>query len=389
MASLSLVKKQNTVRVLKAMRLRPEWTKPLLQHKCELTASTVHGIVSRLEEQNIVRCCGTSRSNGGRKASIYQINPEYKYIISVSVRMHVIKTEILDFNFKIVHQSNLYSNLNTQPVEATIKKIVKSCNAAAKKCKELGIPVAGIGVTVPGPVDSEKGVVLSIPGAPKWNNIELKTQLSQGTDIDITVEKDLNAGMKYLLHHSEFTQSNSTVCLSIYDGIAAGILIGNNVYTGVHSMAGELGHISVAHEGRKCHCGNTDCLELYASDVGALALYNEKQPSENKLSGISQLMAKSQDGDEFAYDIFCNATKFLAQTIFNIILMYDPTEILISCRWISLFDTLFFELVNSHIKNSMFSVYGDVNIKIINIDNLYTLGSGAMVAAKELDFSLV
>ncbi len=389
MASLSLVKKQNTVRILKAMRLNPKCTKPLLQQKCELTASTVHGIISQLEEKKVIQCYGNSHSNGGRKASIYRINPEYKYIISVCVRMHVIKIEILDFNFKIIQQNTVNNNLKTQSVDSTIKKIVKHCNTAIKKCEDLGKNISGVGVTIPGPVDSEKGVVLSIPGTTQWVNIDLKKHLASNIDANITVEKDLNAGMKYLLYHSGFAKNKSTVCLSVCDGIAAGILIGNSIYAGVHSLAGELGHISMPYEGRKCHCGNTDCLELYASDVGVLNLYNEKQAPENKLDNILQLIAKAQSGDAVANEIFRNATKFLTQAIFNIILTYDPNEILISCSWIYLFDTIFFEQLDNHVKNSVFSAYGDININIINIDNFYTLGSGAMVAFKELDFSLV
>ncbi len=387
MASLSLVKKQNTIQILKEIKISGECTKPMLQNKCELTASTVHGIISQLEKDKIIRCCGISCSNGGRKASIYKINGEFKYIVSACIRTNAIKIAILNFNLKILEEVVIKNNLQEQTVQQTLQKLVTECNNLISKYDNLGKKIAGIGLTLPGPVNYQSKTVLGIPGALQWKNIEIEKHLKHLFSVNVLIEKDLNAGMLYLLYNNAQINKKSTVCLSVYDGIAAGLLIDSNVYRGIHSLAGEIGHIATPYKGKVCHCGNTDCLELYASDTGIIKLYNENEKETDKKSDIKEIIAKAESGDSLAKELFYNATKHLAQTVFNIIMMYDPHEILISCSWIYLYDAYFFELIDAKIKTSVFSGYDNVNINILNIDNFYTLGGGEMVVSHELGFT--
>src|SRR5258707_5448684 len=59
--------------------------------------------------------------------------------------------------------------------------------------------------------------------------------------------------------------SDHVVGLTIGTGIGGGIVLAGQIYRGASDVAGEIGHMSIDSNGRRCKCGNDGCLEAYAS----------------------------------------------------------------------------------------------------------------------------
>src|SRR5690606_1693363 len=58
---------------------------------------------------------------------------------------------------------------------------------------------------------------------------------------------------------------DSFMLVVVDEGIGSGIIINNKLYQGVGGFGSEFGHTSICFNGKMCSCGNTGCLEAYAS----------------------------------------------------------------------------------------------------------------------------
>ncbi|TGN78134.1 ROK family protein [Streptomyces bauhiniae] len=149
--------------------------------------------------------------------------------------------------------------------------------------------VCGIGLGVPGPVDSETGRVVQPPMMSGWDGYDIRGRLSRafsehtrtgagtstgtgtGTDPGIApvfVDNDANL-MAYGEQRTGYQDCRAFVLVKVSTGIGAGVVVDGALYRGVDGGAGDLGHIRVGTEAL-CRCGSYGCLAAVASG-GAVA----------------------------------------------------------------------------------------------------------------------
>ncbi|MET8768007.1 ROK family protein [Streptomyces sp. NPDC004658] len=135
--------------------------------------------------------------------------------------------------------------------------------------------VCGIGLAVPGPVDSETGRVVQPPIMPGWDGYDIRGRLSRAlTDrtgapaVPVLVDNDANL-MAYGEQRSGYPDCTAFVLVKVSTGIGAGVVVGGSIYRGVDGGAGDIGHIRVGADAL-CRCGSYGCLAAVASG-GAVA----------------------------------------------------------------------------------------------------------------------
>ncbi|MGV9931668.1 ROK family protein [Streptomyces olivaceoviridis] len=135
--------------------------------------------------------------------------------------------------------------------------------------------VCGIGLAVPGPVDSETGRVVQPPIMPGWDGYDIRGRLSRAlTDrtgapaVPVLVDNDANL-MAYGEQRTGHPGCTAFVLVKVSTGIGAGVVVDGSIYRGVDGGAGDIGHIRVGAEAL-CRCGSYGCLAAVASG-GAVA----------------------------------------------------------------------------------------------------------------------
>ncbi|CAM5484471.1 MULTISPECIES: ROK family protein [Streptomyces] len=135
--------------------------------------------------------------------------------------------------------------------------------------------VCGIGLAVPGPVDSETGRVVQPPIMPGWDGYDIRGRLSRAlTDrtgapaVPVLVDNDANL-MAYGEQRTGHPGCTAFVLVKVSTGIGAGVIVDGSVYRGVDGGAGDIGHIRVGADAL-CRCGSYGCLAAVASG-GAVA----------------------------------------------------------------------------------------------------------------------
>lgn len=136
----------------------------------------------------------------------------------------------------------------------------------------------GLGVEMSAHISARAGKVVFAPNygpSGGWDDFPLHEELQRATTFPAVIENDANAIAEYEYVSSREKEPESLVAIVLDEGIGCGLMINGRPVHGVHSMAGEIGHIVVEPEGRKCRCGNHGCLESVASMLGITQNFDE------------------------------------------------------------------------------------------------------------------
>ena len=187
----------------------------------------------------------------------------------------------------------------------------KPCRPSYKGIAEF----AGIGVGVPGLIDSESGQLLESPNLPGWNNYDVKGEIERRLGTSVILENDANAaalGEQWLGAGRGF---ESMGMYTLGTGVGGGLVLNGKIWRGWNGMAGELGHCNVEPGGHPCKCGSHGCLEQYASATAVTRMACEALAT----GAITELHAHSADEELSARVVYECATHGdgVAKTIFE------------------------------------------------------------------------
>ncbi|HEY3068476.1 MAG TPA: ROK family protein [Methylomirabilota bacterium] len=150
--------------------------------------------------------------------------------------------------------------------EAAIETLIDELEHAARA---RGHEVAGIGVGVPGPVDTTTGRISEhVPHVPELAGRPLAAALAARFRLPAFVDNDVNALALGEWMFGAGRGATSLVVLAPGTGFGTGIIIDGRLVRGAHGFGGELGHAPVKFDGPPCWCGGRGCLALYASGRG-------------------------------------------------------------------------------------------------------------------------
>ena len=150
-----------------------------------------------------------------------------------------------------------------------VEAIAALVDAIRSEVARLGRAVDGVGVGVPGPVDTVLGRIGEpVPHVPELAGRALAAELSAKFALPVFVDNDVNALALGEWMFGAGRGARSLVVLAPGTGFGAGIVLDGRLVRGVAGFGGELGHTPVKFDGPPCWCGGRGCLALYASGRG-------------------------------------------------------------------------------------------------------------------------
>ena len=180
------------------------------------------------------------------------------YTLGVDLGGTKIKTALVDVSGRIlsVEKHPTYAEKGSKGVISEVLACIDGClSKARQKARAVGIGIAA-------QVDW-KGVVRSAPNL-KWRNVPLKEKLEARLGIPVFVINDVRAATFGEWRYGSGKGVDDLAVLFVGTGIGGGVISGGNIITGCSNTGGELGHITIVLDGRKCSCFNAGCLEAYA-----------------------------------------------------------------------------------------------------------------------------
>lgn len=200
--------------------------------------------------------------------------------------------------------------------------------------------VTALGVAVAGPINVEKGLILEPPNL-DMRNFALAEFLHADLGIPVFLENDVNAGLWGEFVAGAAAGYRHVIGIFPGTGIGGGLILDGRLYRGKLGAAGEIGHITVQSDGRRCGCGNFGCLEAVASRTAiardlALLAANGQSPvlAEAGATDIrlvkSGLIARALDaGDRGVAEVVEQAAGFLGIGMAAMVNTFDPELIVV------------------------------------------------------------
>ncbi len=132
----------------------------------------------------------------------------------------------------------------------------------------------------------------------KWGDVvPISETISSLYKLPVVIANDANAAAVGELVYGMAKDMKHFVVLTLGTGLGSGIVVDGKLVTGANGMAGELGHVSVDPEGRKCNCGLKGCLETYASVTGIIRTVFELLADLNEESTLRSISYESLTGE--------------------------------------------------------------------------------------------
>ncbi|MFW5827694.1 MAG: ROK family protein [Alkalispirochaeta sp.] len=197
-----------------------------------------------------------------------------------------------------------------------------------------------VGIAAPGPIDMSSGTILSTPNL-GLKDFALSARLSDALGCPVYLENDVNAGLWGEYVGGVARGKQHVIGIFPGTGIGGGIIVNGMLFRGKNGSAGEIGHITVQTDGRRCGCGNHGCLETVASKTAiardlALLAMNGQSPvlAEAGATDIklvkSGLIKKALDAGDFGVAaVVDQAAYFLGIGMAAMVNTFDPEMIVL------------------------------------------------------------
>ncbi|MBI5958406.1 MAG: ROK family protein, partial [Chloroflexi bacterium] len=208
----------------------------------------------------------------------------------------------------------------------------------ASKAHEL--KPLGIGLAVPGLVDTTRGVLVYAPNL-HWRSVSFRDLWGPKFGVPVYIENDGNAAALGEYYFGVAKGYHDFIFLGTGVGMSGGLMLNNQLYRGIGGFAGEVGHIIVESGGDLCSCGRRGCWEtlvgtpavvrsvIDALNAGAPSRIPELVGHNTSLITMEVVVDAANRGDQLALDTLSGIALHLGSGIANLINIFNPALIVL------------------------------------------------------------
>lgn len=311
---------------------------PITRHELSalsgLSPATVTNLVNHLIERRLVMSVGFEESQGGRPRETLSINPQAGYFIGVEVAETHIYSALYDLKLHKLEALHIDVSADENRPEQIADHIVHGVKDLQAQRNVLDTEVVAVGVGVPGIVNREGGVSVFAPNW-GWHDVPLLEMLHRHLSMPIQLDNGMQALALAELWFGAGQGVSNLAALLMGTGVAAGIIIGGQLYRGTTNSAGEWGHSCVAVDGPPCRCGSRGCIETFVGAPGIIRQLREHDPAHHllRLQGQKAIVQGIHDlamaGDPVCQAVLDQVARYLGVGIANIVNLFNPQLIVI------------------------------------------------------------
>jgi glucokinase-like ROK family protein len=266
-----------------------------------------------------------SSAVGGRRAVEVHFNASAGYVVGIDVgRTHL--TMILANLAAEIQARHSEPFDSSRGAEACLPLLSKHLRRFVEAADTRWDQIVGIGMGVPGPIDTDRRRLVSPPRLPGWDRIDLYETMHRELDAPIFLDNDANMGTLGESRYGAGRGVENMAYIKLGTGIGGGMILNGVIYRGSGS-AGEIGHVTVNADGPECACGNKGCLEALA---GAGAIVEDASRGASKAAcDIADVIRAAQEGDEHCRVALEHAGVSVGVAVADLINLCSPTLILL------------------------------------------------------------
>jgi predicted NBD/HSP70 family sugar kinase len=357
-----------------------------------INSTAIYSIVANLIKNKDIIESGYADSTSGRRSSLLSINPQIGVVIGLSLEQEYITAVVSDFGSNIIttERVELPDSSSGLSSDIIISKVIKVIEELISK---IGMSkVLGIGIGIPGFIDKSRTTGIFNPHVPDWVNVNIKQQLEDRCKLPVYLEKKNDLAALFELYDNKIY--NDLIYFHVDTGVAIGIIINREIYTGSTGTAGEFGHTLISGvSDRSCICGNKGCLESYVSVKSIIAQVKEAinhgvYTTLPLQFSFDDIITGYKQQDKLITVVVGNVARYLSIGIVNLVNIFNPGMIVLGGR-VTWFGDELLSMIKHNVTSLIWRGNKD-NLPVITFTKSggynYARGAVQLVIGKMIDF---
>jgi predicted NBD/HSP70 family sugar kinase len=304
-----------------------------------LSLATVATLVGELLDLRMITEVGFEDSAGGRPRGLVAVHPAGGALIGVDIAETYVHAELFDLALNVVARAEEDLRPDESRPEQVTGRVAAAVGSVMDRAGADASRVLGVGVSVPGQVDRDRGVV-EYAANWDWHDVPLLDLLAGRIPHPLYLDNPLRACVVAELWFGAARGREDAVVVNLGTGVGAGLALGGGLHRGVSNSAGEWGHTTLVLDGRQCHCGNRGCVETYVGAPGIMRNLREREPGspllhpDDQTATVDALARAAAADDPVALGVVRETARYLGAGIADLVNLLNP-EVVVLSSWVA------------------------------------------------------
>ena len=338
---------------------------------------------------------GEQESTGGRKPTLFDVNPFEYYFVGIDISRTYSKVIITNLKREILFNEQFQMKQDMNP-ERTVRTIKDVFNRGLNYLGIVKEKIVGGGLGTIGPLDAYKGIIYKPNNfyAKGWENVPIVEMLEKTLDIKVIIDNGANAAVYAEYLAGTLFEYSNIVYVNCGIGIRMGVITNGKINHTINNANDAFGHMVVKYDGDLCYCGKTGCVECYASIISIVKKYitlvklGRNTTINKNINSITfnDIIKAASSGEYLANEVLEFAAQILAVGLSNYVTIVNPSKVILSGPIINLSDVFYSFLlkyitkyISSNQNNIVFNKGGEYR------DNAIALGAALLFINKRFE----
>jgi predicted NBD/HSP70 family sugar kinase len=300
-------------------------TKADLVHLTGLSRSTVSSRVDALLASGFVTPAGEGTSTGGRPPSRVAFNPRVGIVLAMDLGASHATVAVTDLAGRILETRTHDVSIADGPT-AVLDRVIADGQELLASESVRALPLAGVGIGVPGPVEHSTGRPYNPPIMPGWDRFDVPEYVQRAFDVPVLVDNDVNV-LALGEHAMGFPEVQDLVFVKVATGIGAGIIAGGRLQRGAQGSAGDMGHVKVPYSADSSQpAGEARDLEDLASGTAIASGLRAQGLDAGSSSDVVELI---RGGNATAIEAVRQAGREVGEVLATFVNLLNPSVIVL------------------------------------------------------------
>ncbi|PCE16010.1 ROK family transcriptional regulator [Microbacterium sp. SZ1] len=300
-------------------------TKAELAALTGLARSTVALRIDALLASGLLQAAGEAVSTGGRPPARVAFNARAGVVLAVDLGATHATVAVADLAGVILESHTRGIDIADGP-ERLLDEILADGSALLHRDTAQDLPLLGVGIGVPGPVEHSSGRPTNPPIMPGWDRFDVPGYVQRTFDVPVLVDNDVNI-LALGEHATTWPHVDDLVFVKVSTGIGAGIIAGGALQRGAQGSAGDMGHVQVPRSATSNReRGDERDLEALASGS---ALARSLREAGLDAKGPGDVIDLVRAGDPVAIEATRQAGRDVGEVLATVVNLLNPSIIVL------------------------------------------------------------
>ena len=321
------VRRHNLGTLLTEVHRHGQRSRAQLTAEMGLNRSTIGDLVAELTAAGLVlERASVAQGRAGRPSLMVAPRADGAYVLAIDLGVRHLTVGRVALGGELLERVEVYSRGDWSALDVTVDAVAETARRLRAAAPD-GARCVGVGLSVPGVIRHDDGLLRFAPNL-GWVDLPLGRRLADRLGLPVAVGND--ADLAALAEHWRGVAAGSehVIVMSGEVGVGGGFIVDGRPLRGRGGYAGEIGHLRVNPQGRRCRCGSWGCLETEIG-VEALLLAAGRSP-DTGIAGFHEVIVAAAAGEPDARQAAERVADWLGAATGMLVNTFNP-DIVVYC----------------------------------------------------------